>query len=124
MHTRKTLWWQALNPAIYLVSVLPAYGVILLTDESIWFAGVIVATIAVVLLQHAINLFNDVSDWRLGADEFKYDSWVRLYDGNTQIVTRHAVVSVAIGMLLGLLVLGASGKYWILFIAAPLMLLG
>ena len=26
------------------------------------------ATIAVVLLQHAINLFNDAADWRLGAD--------------------------------------------------------
>jgi len=124
LHTKKAVWWQALNPAIYLVSILPAIGVILLTDDAIWLTGVIIAMIAVVLLQHAINLFNDVSDWRLGADEFKYDSWVRLYDGNTRIVNQHAVVSVVIGMLLGLLVLGLSGKYWILLIAAPLILLG
>ena len=117
------VWWQALNPAIYLISILPAIGVILIS-ETIWLEGIIVATLAVVLLQHAINLFNDVSDWRLGADVNKQDSWVRLYNGNTHIVNRYAVMSFLIGGLLGLSVLHMSGKYWILFFAAPMLLLG
>ncbi len=124
LHTKKAVWWQALNPAIYLVSILPAIGVILLTDDTVWLTGVIIATIAVVLLQHAINLFNDVSDWRLGADEFKNDSWVKVYAGNTKIISRYAVISAAIGMVLGLVVLSMAGKFWILFIAVPLILLG
>jgi len=76
------------------------------------------------LLQHTINLFNDVSDWRLGADINKVDSWVRLYNGNTQIVNRYALVSMLIGGALGLLVLVVSDKYWILLFAAPLVVLG
>jgi len=117
-------WWQALNPAIYLISILPAMGVILITDQSIWMMGIAVATLAVVLLQHAINLFNDVSDWRLGADINKADSWVRLTNGNIKIVNRYAIISLLMGMVLGLLMLSLSNKYWILFFATPMLLLG
>lgn len=118
------IWWQALNPAIYLISVLPAIGVVLITDEPLWFTGLIAATLAVVLLQHAINLFNDVSDWRLGADVNKSDSWVRLYNGNTQVINRYAIISLLLGGALGLLVLALSDKFWILIFATPLVLLG
>ena len=124
MHLNGELvWWQALNPAIYLISILPAVGVILISD-SIFLEGIIMATAAVVLLQHAINLFNDVSDWRLGADVNKQDSWVRVYNGNTGIVNRYAIMSFFIGGLLGLLVLHLSDKYWILLFASPVLLLG
>ena len=117
-------WWQALNPAIYLISILPAIGVILITGESLWLLGLTAATIAVVLLQHAINLFNDVSDWRLGADVNKLDSWVRLYNGSTETINRYAIISLLLGAGLGLLVLVLSNKLWILYFATPLVLLG
>jgi len=117
-------WWQALNPAIYLISILPAIGVVLITGESLWLFGLVIATIAVVLLQHAINLFNDVSDWRLGADVNKLDSWVRLYNGCTKIINKYAVISLILGAVLGLLVLALSNKLWILYFAVPLVILG
>jgi 1,4-dihydroxy-2-naphthoate octaprenyltransferase len=117
-------WWQALNPAIYLVSILPLFGVILLADTTIWLEGVVIATVGVVFLQHAINLFNDVSDWRKGADVEKYDSWVRVFRGNTQLVSRHAVISLVTGISLGLIVLFVSGKLWLLLIGVPLLYLG
>ena len=122
--TVQTRWWQALNPAIYLVSVLPFFGVYLITEGAFWIEGVALATMAVVLLQHAINLFNDVSDWQLGADSNKQDSWVRVFDGNTRPVFWQGVSSTLLGVGLGLLVLGQSGKYWILYIAMPMVLLG
>jgi 1,4-dihydroxy-2-naphthoate octaprenyltransferase len=83
-----------------------------------------VATLAVVFLQHAINLFNDVSDWKLGADTHKYDSWVRVFSGNTRPVFWQGVLSAVAGAVLGLLVLALSDKFWILYIATPLVLLG
>ncbi len=120
----QTRWWQALNPVIYLVSVLPLIGVYLITEDAFWVEGLALATLAVVLLQHAINLFNDVSDWQLGADSNKQDSWVRVFNGNTRPVFWQGVGSALLGMSLGLLVLAQSGKYWILYIATPMVLLG
>lgn len=118
-------WWQALNPAIYLISILPAIAVLILAgDRLVWIEGLWLSTIAVVLLQHAINLFNDVSDWKLGADKEKTDSWVRIHDNQTKPVLFHGVVSFIAGSLLGLWILLISGKLWILYVAAPLILLG
>lgn len=82
------------------------------------------ATFAVVLLQHAINVFNDLSDWRLGADIEKLDSWVRFHQLDLSTVAAHGAVSFAAGGLLGLYVLHRSGQYWILAIAFPLVILG
>ena len=60
---RNPRWWEALNPPVYLVSILPGLGVWLLArtggNESYVLAA---ATLAVVLLQHMINVLNDVSD--------------------------------------------------------------
>jgi 1,4-dihydroxy-2-naphthoate octaprenyltransferase len=82
------------------------------------------ATFGVVLLQHAINVFNDLSDWRLGADTEKMDSWVRFHRLNLSTVAAHGAVSFVAGGLLGLYVLHSSGQYWILAIAIPLVILG
>ncbi len=118
-------WWQIFNPAIYLISILPAIAVVFLAGESpVWQPGLIVSTLAVVLLQHAINLFNDVSDWNLGADTEKMDSWVRLHNGNTRPVTIHALISFLIGGLIGLCVLIIGDKLWMIIIALPLIGLG
>lgn len=122
--TMQPRWWQALNPAIYLISVLPLFGVLLLAENHAWVEGVAIATLAVVLLQHAINLFNDVSDWQLGADTHKFDSWVRVFAGNTRPVFLQGMISAVVGMALGLLVLSWSGQYWILLVAVPMILLG
>ncbi|MDT8282720.1 MAG: prenyltransferase [Gammaproteobacteria bacterium] len=118
-------WWQVFNPAIYLISILPAISVFILAGENpVWQQGLVFSTLAVVLLQHAINLFNDASDWKLGADTEKMDSWVRLHHGNTSPVTRHALISFIIGGLIGLSVLIVGHKLWIVFIALPLIGLG
>ncbi|MGD2118484.1 MAG: prenyltransferase [Chromatiales bacterium] len=118
-------WWQALNPPIYLISILPALAILSVSsNQSIWTGGLLSATLAVVLLQHAINLFNDVSDWRLGADSEKMDSWVRLHAGQTRPVFLHAVSSFLLGGLLGLAVLLYADRLWILLVAAPLIGLG
>ena len=115
-------WWQAFNPAIYLISILPAIAVIVLAGEApVWKQGLLFSTLAVVLLQHAINLFNDVSDWNLGADTEKMDSWVRVHNGNTRPVTIHAIISFVSGGIIGLSVLIVGDKLWIIIIALPLI---
>jgi 1,4-dihydroxy-2-naphthoate polyprenyltransferase len=118
-------WWQALDPPIYLISILPGAAVWLLTGvrgQSL--AGVATATLAVVLLQHAINVLNDVSDWRLGADQEKHTSWVRFHDGATRAASLHGFTSLVLGALLGLAVLVMADKLWIALVATPLVLLG
>lgn len=82
------------------------------------------ATLAVVLLQHAINLFNDASDWKLGADTEKADSWVRVHNGDIRPVKLHAIISFSLGGFLGLYVVFLADKLWILLVAAPLIILG
>lgn len=118
-------WLAALNPPIYLVSILPGLGVFLLATQPVAdVAAVVLATLAVVLLQHAINLFNDAADWRLGADVEKFDSWVRVHRDDPSIAARHGLISLLAGGFLGLFVLWSGGQWWILLIAAPLVLLG
>jgi 1,4-dihydroxy-2-naphthoate octaprenyltransferase len=118
-------WWRALNPAIYLVSLLPGAGVWQLTQPTgPTLTALILATLGVILLQHAINLFNDASDWRLGADVNKQDSWVRVHGGNPDPVSLHGWLSLAAGAALGLGALAGLGRLWILAIGAPLLFLG
>jgi 1,4-dihydroxy-2-naphthoate octaprenyltransferase len=120
-----TRWQDALNPPIYLVSVLPGLGVPLLAHGEVPRpAGLLLATFAVVLLQHAINLFNDAADWRLGADAEKFDSWVRVHAQRPEIAVRHGVLSLLAGGLLGLSVLWWQHQWWLLWIAAPMLALG
>jgi 1,4-dihydroxy-2-naphthoate octaprenyltransferase len=118
-------WWQALDPPIYLISILPGAAVWLLTGvQGRHLTGVGTATLAVVLLQHAINVLNDVSDWRLGADIDKRNSWVRFHDETPRVAAIHGNASLVLATLLGLAVLIAADKTWIAPLAAPLVLLG
>lgn len=118
-------WHQALNPPIYLVSVLPGLGVPLVAQAPVENTGGLwLATFAVVLLQHAINLFNDAADWRLGADVEKHDSWVRVHGARPQAAVLHGALSLLAGGLLGLGLLWHQGQLWILSIALPMVALG
>ena len=120
-----TTWREALNPPIYLVSILPGLAVPALAQVSITHAlGLMLATVAVVLLQHAINLFNDAADWRLGADVDKADSWVRVHDQRPEIAVWHGAISLIIGGLLGVSLLWAQQQLWLIVVALPLMGLG
>ena len=121
----KARGWQVFNPAIYLVSILPGAGVWLLarpTGDNL--SALILGTLAVVLLQHAINLLNDVSDWRLGADVKKRDSWVRFHNENLHMTGLHGWSSFLAGGLLGLGALALTGRFWILGFALPMIALG
>jgi 1,4-dihydroxy-2-naphthoate octaprenyltransferase len=93
-------------------------------NDANWLPDLALATLAVVLLQHAINLLNDASDWALGADTEKLDSWVRFHHQNIRVTLVHGWVSFLLGGLLGLTVLVLAGKLWILMVAAPLLILG
>ena len=118
-------WQEALNPPIYLVSILPSLGVPLLAAAPLAHGvALLLATVAVVLLQHAINLFNDAADWRLGADAEKFDSWVRVHAERPETAVLHAGLSLLAGGLLGLGVLWSTGQWWLLLVALPLVGLG
>lgn len=118
-------WWQALDPPIYLISVLPGAAVWLLAGSTGRVpAAVITATLAVVLLQHAINVLNDVSDWRLGADTEKTNSWARFHQLNLPRAACHGYTSLLAGAMLGLLTLMEAQQLRIIWFAAPLVLLG
>lgn len=118
-------WRGALNPPIYLISALPGLGVLLLAgSERPWTAGLVLGTLAVILLQHAINLLNDVSDWRLGADVEKLDSWVRVHGENTRLASLHGLLSALAGTVLGIGLLVWADRLWILLIAVPMVMLG
>ena len=120
-----TTIWTALNPPIYLISILPGVGVWQLTHPAgPALFSLVAATVAVVLLQHAINLLNDVSDWRLGADQNKWESWVRYHKDDTRITALHGWLSFIAGGLLGLGILFYTGRSWILIIALPMVGLG
>lgn len=118
-------WWQALDPPIYLISILPGVAVWLLaggTQRAT--AAVLPATLAVVLIQHAINVLNDVSDWRLGADGEKHASWARFHRLNLRHASVHGYLSLLAGGVLGLWVLYRADELRILAFAVPLVLLG
>jgi 1,4-dihydroxy-2-naphthoate octaprenyltransferase len=118
-------WWQALTPAIYLVSILPGVGVWQLvrpTGEAL--PSLVAATLAVVLVQHAINVLNDVADWRLGADVEKWNSWVRVHGEDLVAATYHGWLSFLAGGLLGLATLAWGERLWVLAFALPLVGLG
>lgn len=117
-------WWQALNPAIYLVSILPGVAVWLVAINPVSHLALWPATFAVVLLQHGVNLLNDAKDWQLGADTEKYDSWVHRHNGNVSIVFYHGLISLLTGGILGLLILVLHQQLWILGFALPLVILG
>lgn len=118
-------WWQALDPPIYLISVLPGAAVLLLAGGSGGtLVHVVTATLAVILLQHAINVLNDVSDWRLGADQEKKVSWARYHRLNLARAGVHGYASLLAGGVLGMYTLIRADQLRMLAFAAPLVLMG
>ncbi len=118
-------WRRALNPALYLISILPGVGVWQLSGASGNAGGDLLwATLAVALLQHAINVLNDVSDWRMGADAEKWDSWVRAHHVNLTLTRVHGWISFLCGGFIGLSVLVSTQRVYILAIALPMVVLG
>ena len=124
MSEAKATLLQVINPPIYLVSILPGIAVLLFNPDSNATTSVIWATFAVVLIQHAINLFNDVTDWQRGADPDKFLSWVRFTDGKTRGLEIQAFISLICGGLLGILILYLENKSHVLLLATPLVLAG
>lgn len=122
-----TQWWIALNPPIYLVSILPGVAVWLIGGHAgtpIEPGLLITATLAVILIQHAVNLFNDAKDWQLGADVEKHDSWVRVHHHRPRTALWHGVIALTLGTVLGLGVLVIGERLWVLSFTLPLVLLG
>ncbi len=117
------MFWKTLNPPIYLVSLLPVLSVLALTSgrNGGW---VLLAGAGVILLQHGINVLNDVTDWRRGADVEKSDSWIHFHQGNLKIASRHGWVSAAVGVLVGLVAVFGAGRASLLYFALPLVALG
>ncbi len=118
-------WWQALNPAIYLISFLPLFSFLRFfspADEII--IPLVFCDIGVIFLQHGINVLNDLTDWKRGADLEKYDSWVVYHKGQLEKVKVHGIMSLAVGTMIGLFVLWEIQKLELLLFALPLVLLG
>ncbi|HLG20592.1 MAG TPA: UbiA family prenyltransferase, partial [Bdellovibrionota bacterium] len=118
-------WWEALNPPIYLISVLPALTAFTIASRSAApLIPFLLGTLGVVLLQHAVNVFNDITDWKRNADVEKPDSWVRFHRENTRVAEIHALLSVAAGACVGLSALHLADRWWLIGVAAPLVFLG
>ncbi len=116
--------WQALQPAIYLISVIPVlwwFSARTEWNQGIW---LLTAGLGVTLLQHAVNVFNDANDWNRGADSEKGNSWVRYHDFNVKRVFLHATLSLIAGVTVGLTALIATQKIWVLAAASPWLVLG
>ncbi len=117
--------WSVLNPSIYLVSVAPLLVVAIqagISDAVL--PALLLATGGVVALQHAVNLFNDLTDDRRGADVEKPVSWVRFHGGRTHVLLIHAALSVLAGVALGLSALWMADRMILLALGAPLAALG
>jgi len=80
--------------------------------------------VAVVLIQHAINVFNDETDWHRGADGEKELSWYHFHQGNSLALKCHAWGSLVLGVLLGMGVVTLSNRSEVLWAAIPLVALG
>ena len=115
---------QVINPPIYLISILPGICVWLFNPHLMSVQLLILATFAVVLLQHGINLHNDVTDWHRGTDPDKFLSWARYYDGNTYPLMQQTWISLIAGALLGLYALYSAQRLEILLLATPLVIAG
>lgn len=119
--------WRVLQPAIYLISVLPALvcALTLLKPHTKSSAFTIfLLGLSVVLIQHAINVFNDETDWKKGADGEKKESWYHFHQGNLPALKIHAWLSLLTGTFLGVSQVFLLGRLEVFFVALPLLLLG
>jgi 1,4-dihydroxy-2-naphthoate octaprenyltransferase len=116
--------WRVLQPAIYLVSILPVLACVLLFENSRPLSEFLLVGVSVVLIQHAINVFNDDTDWEKGADTEKSNSWFHFHQGNNCSLKRHAWISLLAGVCLGIFLVVKANRSEILWVALPLVLLG
>jgi len=124
LKNQSTSRWRVLQPAIYLISALPAAICALIFTSEIAFYLWIWVGAAVVLIQHAINVFNDEVDWKKGADIEKKDSWYRFHRENSAALKVHAWSSLVLGTTLGLMLVFKMKREEVLWVALPLLLLG
>ena len=116
--------WRVLNPAIYLISILPVLVCALASPSKSPFSFYGWVGLAVVLIQHAINVFNDETDWKKGADVEKKDSWFHFHKENSSALKTHARLSLIAGLLLGVGLVLEMDQLKILWVALPLVALG
>jgi hypothetical protein len=78
--------WQAIDLPIYLIPILPGAAVWMLTGVAGWeLLEIATATLAVVLLQHAIYVLNDVNTTGTSAP-----TWKNVIPGCVIIMSRPA----------------------------------
>ncbi|NBV51519.1 prenyltransferase [bacterium] len=116
--------WRVLQPAIYLVSLLPAWVCWLTFKDQASGTHALVLGCSVVLIQHAINVFNDGIDWQKGADGEKQNSWVHFHQGQSSALKIHAWTSLWVGLVSGILVVQEAHRWEVLWVALPLVVLG
>lgn len=119
--------WRVLQPAIYLISVLPAIVCALVLRQlgsEVSYLSVFYIGLSVVLIQHAVNVFNDEIDWKKGADCEKKESWYHFHEGNTLVLKIHAWTSLILGTALGVSQVVFLDRLEVFWVALPLLLLG
>jgi 1,4-dihydroxy-2-naphthoate octaprenyltransferase len=116
--------WQVLQPAIYLISILPGLVWAILLPSTASRLALFLTTLSVVLIQHGINVLNDAIDWKKGADTEKELSWVHFHHLNLNAVSTHGLVSFFSGALLGSLLVFLNHRPEVFIVALPLLLLG
>jgi 1,4-dihydroxy-2-naphthoate octaprenyltransferase len=107
-----------------LVSILPAWLCAVLFNGQFLFEPLLLMGTAVVLIQHAINIFNDETDWQRGADGEKKLSWYHFHQGDSSALKFHAWISLFLGVVLGTLAVILSKRTEVLWAALPLVGLG
>lgn len=116
--------WQVLQPAIYLISILPGLVWLNLLPDITLRPYFFLTILAVVLIQHGINVLNDATDWKKGADSEKELSWVNFHNLDLKTVQIHGLVSFTLGTILGTTLVILFHKIEVLYLALPLVLLG
>ena len=115
-------FWEVLNPPIYLVSLLP--GLVVIQWNHYRFGwGLLLGVIGVILLQHGINVFNDLVDGQRGADSEKRESWL-LYQQKPERVRLHGGVTLVMGFVAGVVGLWITETLWIFPLVGLMTLLG
>ncbi len=116
--------WQVLQPAIYLISIVPVLWLLAASPLHATLPALLLAGFGVVCLQHAVNVFNDENDWRRGADSEKVLSWVRYHGFSLSTVRTHGWLSFAAGLTVGIASLVLENRFWILAVALVPVSLG
>jgi 1,4-dihydroxy-2-naphthoate octaprenyltransferase len=116
--------WEVLQPPIYLISILPGLAWAVLLPSSASRTLLALTTLAVVLIQHGVNVLNDAIDWNKGADSEKELSWVHFHRLDLKTVKTHGLLSFVTGVVVGVAIVSHYQVFELLWVALPLVLLG